>query len=140
ERRARSCTLGEPVGHLLRFLASWRPNQMGLLFASRNGTPRDQNLLVKRKLHPTSEAWNRTRGASYISSFLRVDHGSSQCAVEVAAAKTRAQRSGLTLGVHSHLAQEDDVRVAAQLGIILDPSGRMGEKERVPVEQRPFAN
>jgi integrase len=42
--------------------------------------------------------------------------------------KLREQRMGhsdaaLTLGVYSHVAKEDDIRVAAQLGEILDPSG-----------------
>jgi hypothetical protein len=42
--------------------------------------------------------------------------------------KLRQQRLGhsdaeMTLGVYSHVAKEDDVRIAAQLGGILDPSG-----------------
>ena len=42
--------------------------------------------------------------------------------------KLRQQRLGhsdaeMTIGVYSHVAKEDDVRFAAQLGEILDPSG-----------------
>src|SRR5712692_5112696 len=38
--------------HLTMFLESWHPNQRRLLFATRNGTPWDQNLLLKRKFRP----------------------------------------------------------------------------------------
>jgi integrase len=37
------------VEHLGNFLRLWRPNQNRLLFATRNGTPWDANLLLKRK-------------------------------------------------------------------------------------------
>jgi integrase len=40
----------------LRFLQSWHPNQRRLLFATRNGTPWDQNLLLKRKFKPLLRA------------------------------------------------------------------------------------
>ena len=48
--------------------------------------------------------------------------------------KLRQQRLGrsdaeMTLGVYSHMAKEYDVRVAAQLGEILDPSGPYPENK-----------
>jgi integrase len=55
--------------------------------------------------------------------------------------KLRQQRLGhsdatMTLGVYSHVAQEDDVRFAAQLGRILDPSGPFEKgKGPAPVTQ-----
>src|SRR6202007_1508407 len=42
--------------HLRRFLESWHPNQRRLLFATRKGTPWDQNLLLKRKFRPLLRA------------------------------------------------------------------------------------
>ncbi|HWO32836.1 MAG TPA: site-specific integrase, partial [Candidatus Acidoferrum sp.] len=42
--------------HLQVFLKSWRPNEHRLLFATRNGTPWDQNLLLKRKFRPLLSA------------------------------------------------------------------------------------
>jgi integrase len=42
----------EMASHLRDFLVRWRPNSRRLLFATRNGTPWDANLLVKRKLQP----------------------------------------------------------------------------------------
>ena len=38
--------------HLSRLLKGWRPNERRLLFATRNGTPWDANLLLKRKFKP----------------------------------------------------------------------------------------
>ena len=38
--------------HLRILLVTWRPNPERLVFATRNGTPWDANLLVKRKLRP----------------------------------------------------------------------------------------
>jgi len=39
--------------HLSQFLKCWRPNDRRLLFATKNGTPRDANLLLKRKFKPS---------------------------------------------------------------------------------------
>ena len=42
----------ELAEHLREFLKGWRPNDAGLLFATRNGTPWDHGLVRKRRLHP----------------------------------------------------------------------------------------
>jgi len=42
--------------HLSNFLESWHPNQRRLLFATRNGAPWDQNLLLRRKFRPLLRA------------------------------------------------------------------------------------
>ena len=39
------------ASHLRAYLSTWRPNLLNLVFATKNGTPWDQNLVVKRKLH-----------------------------------------------------------------------------------------
>jgi integrase len=59
--------------------------------------------------------------------------------------KLRQQRLGhsdaaMTVGVYSHVAKEDDIRVAAQLGEILDPSGPFQKEEGVAVSQQPLVN
>jgi integrase len=43
------------VEHLRTYLCTWRPNRLGLLFATRNGTPWDADLVRKRKLYPLLE-------------------------------------------------------------------------------------
>jgi integrase len=123
--------------HLRRFIAAWRPNQQRLLFASRNGTPWDQNLLVKRKLHPLLEKLGIGRAGLHA---FRHFSASIMDRLNVPL-KLRQQRLGhsdaaMTLGVYSHVAQEDDVRFAAQLGGILDPSGPFEKgKGPAPVTQ-----
>ena len=57
--------------------------------------------------------------------------------------KLREQRLGhsdaaMTLGVYSHVAKEDDLRVAAQLGEILDPSGPFQKTKGAAVSQQPL--
>ncbi len=42
----------ELVNQLRAFLRTWRPNALGLLFVTGNGTPWDHNLIRKRKFHP----------------------------------------------------------------------------------------
>jgi hypothetical protein len=44
------------ASHLRAHLSTWRPNLLNLVFATKNGTPWDQNLVVKRKLHPLLES------------------------------------------------------------------------------------
>lgn len=41
--------------HLRAFLQTWRPNRLDLLFATRNGTPWDADVVRKRKLYPLLE-------------------------------------------------------------------------------------
>lgn len=47
---------------LAEFCKHVRPNEKGLLFATRNGTPWDANLLVKRKLYPLLDSLGIERG------------------------------------------------------------------------------
>src|SRR3974377_840294 len=50
------------LAHLGEYIKSMRPNEKDLLFATRNGTPWDANLLVKRKLYPLLESVGIERG------------------------------------------------------------------------------
>jgi len=40
------------IEHLRQYIRQWRPNQLGLMFASKNGTPWDTDTVRKRKLYP----------------------------------------------------------------------------------------
>jgi integrase len=127
--------------HLRRFIETWRPNASNLLFASRNGTPLDQNLIVKRKLRPLLERLNIQRcGLHAFRHFAAsmMDRLNTPL-------KLRQQRLGhsdaeMTLGVYSHVAKEDDMRVAAQLGEILDPSGPFQKTKGAAGSQQPLVN
>jgi integrase len=107
--------------HLEVFLRSWRPNPSRLLFATRKGTPWDQNLLLKRKFRPLLRALGievprgngfhafRHANASLMNSF-----GASYklCQERLG----HAAGSPVTREIYTHVISEDAKRIAAQLG------------------------
>lgn len=132
--------------HLSQFLKSWRPNERRLLFATKNGTPWDANLLLKRKFKPLLEKLG-----------IRVSKGNGFHAFRHANAtmmdrfgtplKVRQERLGhsdprITQTVYTHVASEDSRRVAAQLGEavwgILDANGRRKENGSGVEPPKPF--
>jgi integrase len=110
------------VAHIADRTKRWTPNERGLLFATRNGTPLDANLLVKRKLYPLLDSLGIERGG--LHAFR---HANSTLMDRLGVPlKVRQQRLGhsdssLTLDVYTHVADEDDVRVAGELDGILHP-------------------
>ena len=83
----------QACGHLRTFLESWHPNQRRLLFATRNGTPWDQNLLLKRKFRPLLRA-TRYPGATWqwLPCFPSCERNSDEqfrSIAEIASAETR---------------------------------------------------
>ncbi len=133
------------VAHFGAYKQRWRPNEKRLLFATRNGTPWDANLLVKRKLRPLLDSLGIAGGGLHAfrhanSSFM------DRLSVPL---KVRQQRLGhsdprLTLGVYTHVVSEDDVRIAAQLGELLSgipcPNLPKLQKEGVARIEQPFVN
>lgn len=133
--------------HLALFLKTWNPNEQRLLFATRVGTPWDQNLLLKRKFRPLLRVLGidvprgngfhafRHANASLMNSF-----GASH--------KLRQQRLGHAAGspitdqIYTHVISEDAKRIAAQLGDavwgIPDANGRENEKGLEVAASKPF--
>ena len=112
----------EMASHLRDVLVRWRPNSQRLIFATRNGTPWDANLLVKRKLQPLLKKLEIQRCGLHA---FRHANGTLMDRLGVPL-KVRQQRLGhsdprLTLGVYTHVASEDDAKIAGQLGKILHP-------------------
>ena len=111
------------LAHLAEHCKKWRPNEKGLLFATRNGTPWDANLLVKRKLYPLLDSLGIERGG--LHAFR---HTNSTLMDQLGAPfKVRQQRLGhsdvtLTLNAYTHVVREDDMRLAEQLDGILRPN------------------
>jgi integrase len=130
--------------HLSTFLESWHPNQRPLLFATRNGTPWDQNTLLKRKFKPLLRALgiqvprgNGFHAFRHANATLMSSFGASQ--------KLRQQRLGhadgspVTETIYTHVISEDGKRIAEQLGNVvwgvLDASWT--EKENGPKVESP---
>jgi integrase len=112
------------------YLKQWRPNETGLVFITRNGTPWDANLLVKRKLYPLLDSLGIERGGLHA---FRHTNSTLMDRLGVPL-KVRQQRLGhsdpsLTLGVYTHVASEDDERVAEQLDGILRPNAPKTEND-----------
>jgi integrase len=111
------------LAHLTEYCRAVRPNEKGLLFATRNGTPWDANLLVKRKLYPLLDSLGIERGG--LHAFR---HTNSTLMDQLGAPfKVRQQRLGhsdvsLTLDAYTHVVTADDVRLAEQLDAILRPN------------------
>jgi integrase len=133
------------IEHLQGSVKNWRPNDARLLFASRNGTPWDANLLVKRKMHPLLAALGIQRCGLHAFRHTNSSLMDRLCAP----LKVRQQRLGhsdprLTLNVYTHVASEDDARVAAQLGELVSgipcPNLPKLEKEGVARIEQPFVN
>lgn len=113
----------ELVAHLRSFLLTWKPNPARLLFATRNGTPWDCGLLVKRKFHGLLDSLGIPRCGLHA---FRHAAASIMDRLDTPL-KTRQARLGhadamLTLQTYTHAAGEDDRRIAAQFGKILSTS------------------
>jgi integrase len=110
------------VEHLRQYLLRWRPNQLGLLFATKNGTPWDNKLVRKRKLYPLLE-----RLGIPCCGFHDFRHGNEtvmdQESVPMPVRQTRLGHSDArTTMLYSHVVSEDGRRFAARLGDLLAKS------------------
>jgi integrase len=106
----------ELVEHLRQYLRRWRPNQLGLLFATRNGTPWDTDVVRKRKLYPLLAKLGIPR-----CGFHTFRHGNETVmdrdSVPMALRQTRLGHSDAkTTMRYSHVISEDGRQFAARLG------------------------
>lgn len=128
--------------HLATFLQTWSPNEQRLLFATKNGTPWDSNLIVKRKLRPLLRSLGIEAGG--LHAFRHANETMmDRLSVPL---KVRQERLGhsdprMTLGTYTHVASADDKRIAEQLGEILNPScTQVGSVVEVPVQQLAYVH
>src|ERR1700728_726 len=109
------------VDQLREFLQTWRPNELQLVFATSLGTPWDAGLVVRRKLRPLLRSLGIQEAG--LHAFR---HANASLMDRLGTPlKVRQQRMGhadvrLTLQVYSQAVGEDHVRVAEQLGEMLN--------------------
>ena len=107
------------VEHLREYVRRWRPNRLGLLFATANGTPWDTDLVRKRKLYPLLEKLGIER-----CGFHAFRHGNEtvmdQESVPMAVRQSRLGHSDVrTTMLYTHVASEDGRKIAARFGELL---------------------
>ena len=105
--------------HLREYVRRWRPNRLGLLFATANGTPWDTDLVRKRKLYPLLEKLGIER-----CGFHAFRHGNEtvmdQESVPMAVRQSRLGHSDArTTMLYTHVASEDGRKIAARFGELL---------------------
>jgi integrase len=105
--------------HLRGFIRTWRPNRLGLLFATKNGTPWDADLVRKRKLYPLLEKLGIER-----CGFHAFRHGNETVmdgeGVPMATRQNRLGHSDArTTMKYSHVVSEDGRKIAAHFGNLL---------------------
>lgn len=104
------------VEHLRKYVLGWKPNKLGLLFATSNGTPWDIDTLRKRNLYPLLKKLGIKR-----CGFHAFRHGNAtvmdQEQVPIATRQNRLGQSDArtTMG-YTHAMSEDGRRFAANLG------------------------
>ena len=131
----------EMASHLRDFFSRWRPNSRRLIFSTRNGTPWDANLLVKRKLRPLL-----IRLGIHLCGLHAFRHANETLMDRLGVPlKVRQERLGhsdarLTLGIYTHVASEDDARIAGQLGKILHPFSPISKKEELAQVEQALVN
>ena len=109
--------------HLTLYLRALRPNEARLLFATRNGTPWDSNLVVKRKLRPLLRSLGI--GGGGLHAFRHANETiMDRLNVPMRVRQERLGHSDprITLGTYTHAVSEDHRRAASELGAILHPA------------------
>jgi integrase len=119
---------------LRAYLRTWRPNSLGLLFATKNGTPWDHSLVRKRTFHPLLKKLGIPQ-----CGFHAFRHGNATLLDQIGATMAvRQNRLGhaeaqTTMG-YTHAVTADERRIADELGKILHATARNRQNER-PAEQ-----
>ena len=119
------------VEHLRAYLRGWRPNTLGLLFATENGTPWDHSLVRKRKFHPLLMKLGIPQ-----CGFHAFRHGNATLLDQIGAPMAvRQNRLGhadaQTTMDYTHAVTADERRIAAELGRILHVTAR-NQQEKGP--------
>jgi hypothetical protein len=108
---------------LRRFLQTWHPNDHRLLFATRNGTPWDANMLRKRRFRSLLRTLNIEVPKGNGFHAFRHTNAALMDRLRIPM-KVRQERLGhsnpaITLGIYTHAVGEDSRAASGQLGSIV---------------------
>jgi len=132
------------AAHLQTWLQTWRPNEHRLLFATRRGTPWDHNLLRKRQFSTLLAELKIVvpRGGGF-HAFRRLNAtllDRLQAPVKIRQVRLGHSDPKVTLNTYTHIASEDEKRIAVELGGILDLQLDLNHAENKKPESAPIAN
>lgn len=134
----------ELAAHMKAYLQTWRPNSRRLLFATRNGTPWHQDLVVKRHLRPLAEALKITlpKGNGLHAFRHGIATEMDRRGVPLAVRTRRLGHSDvrLTLGTYTHAISEDERKFVSEVGRILAPNGLKTQTQQVVQAQQQYLN
>ena len=124
----------ELAAHLRAYLRGWHPNPLGLLFATKKGTPWDHSLIRKRRFHPLLKKLGIPQ-----CGFHAFRHGNATLLDQIGAPMAvRQNRLGhadaQTTMDYTHAVTADERRIAAELGKILHVTAR-NEPEKGPAPE-----
>lgn len=125
----RALPMPSPLEARLRaYLATWKPNPRGLLFATRRGKPQSANSVVQRKLWPILDRLGIPRvglhAFRHTASTLLVDLGA---AATVSQAQLGHSDARLTLSTYAHVVPQSQRDAVERLAEILEPNGAKSE-------------
>lgn len=126
----------EPLARRLkRHLETWRPNPLGFVFASRNGTPVDGEHLLYRKLYPLLDDLKIERGGlhafRHTHSTLLIEYGAS---LPVAQSQLGHADSRTTLSIYAHVLPGSQRCAVDRVAEILDGFGLTGEGDSETIQ------
>jgi len=109
-------------GRLGDYLAKeWKPNNLSLLFSTKNGTPWDANLVVKRKLYPILDALGiERRGLHAFRHFVASVMDRESVPLAVRMDRLGHAQVSTTMG-YTHIISDEDKVFAQGLGDFLAP-------------------
>ncbi len=121
----------EPLAaRLQRYLQTWRPNPLQLLFPSRRGTPMSSNNIVQRQLWPILDKLGIPRcglhAFRHTHASLLVDAGAPPT---VAQAQLRHSDPRITLGIYSHVVGDSQRQAVERVARLLDSSWTLRQSQ-----------
>ncbi len=133
----------ELTEHLAGYVRTWRPNSRRLLFATRNGTPWHQDLVVKRHLRPLAKELKIVlpKGTALHAFRHTIATEMDRRGLPMANRMRRMGHSDAATTLrYTHAISEDERKFISELGRLLDPNGPKIEVQPSPPVQQPFLN
>lgn len=110
--------------HLTEYIKTWQPNEMNLLFATKNGTPYDNQNIVQWHLQPLLEKLKLPKcGLHALRHMSATIMDSLSIPLNIRQDRLGHADITMTLGTYTHSISADQYETAEKIGKILRPIG-----------------